>query len=122
MYDAFKRAELKYDKAESEFQKVLIDHVETLARVVLHSDPRAKSFCMAMGSASFYCEYRHPDCDDDDDMWIVKDHLDPEELKTPEGDELQRILDKYTNFNLTGYPMRIDRDPVTGLLVTVNDW
>lgn len=121
----FAIAERKYLKAESEFEKELMREIERLAKGVIETHPKAKSFCMAMGSASFGCEWAEADDVDPTDIWERKENLDPEELS--DGNQyavdLNELLSKYDRkFCITGYPMRIIRDKVSGELVTLTDW
>lgn len=123
---SFAIAERKYTKAESEFESELLKEVERLAKLVIDTNPiKIKSFCMAMGSASFGCEWAEVDDVDPTDIWERKENLDPEELS--DGNQyavdLNELLSKYDRkFCITGTPMRIIRDNVSGELITLKDW
>lgn len=124
MWD-FKQSELVYESAETMFEKALFREIERLAKGVIESIPKVKSFCMAMGSASFYAEWLDNDDEDPTDTWERSEHLDSYELT--DGNQFATDLDdlfrKYNDrFKLTGWPMRIDRDNVSGELVTIADW
>lgn len=123
---SFKAVERKYAKAETEFEAELLKEVERLAKAVIDTNPtKVKSFCMGMGSASFGCEWVETDDEDPMDSWECSENLEPEELSESNAyaDELQKLLSKYNNkFCITGYPMRIIRDNVTGELLTQTDW
>ena len=124
MWD-FKQSERVYQSAETMFEKALLNEIERLAKMVITTIPKAKSFCMAMGSASFHCEWREWEDGDESDYWDRDEHMDAYELKDGNSyaEDLDDLLRKYDNkFNLTGCPMKIDRDNVTGELVTVRDW
>jgi hypothetical protein len=127
MWD-FKQAESVYKTSEEMFSQALILEVERLARGAINSHPWAKSFCMAMGSASFGCEW--VDDTDPEDIWEHDENLDIYELMYEQGSptnsfviDLNDLLQKYNDtFKITGYPMRIIRDNVTSELVTLTDW
>ena len=121
----FKIAEKVYQVAESKFEAELLKEVERLAKAVIESHPKAKSFCMAMGSASFGCKWVEVDDDDPTDTWERDDNLDAEDLSDGNSfaADLDSLLGKYDRkFCLTGYPMRIVRDNVSGELLTQTDW
>ena len=122
---SFAIAERKYAKAETEFDAELLKEVERLARGVIESHPWAKSFCMAMGVASFGCKWVETDEEDPTDTWERDENLDPEELSDGNSfaEDLHSLLQKYDRkFCITGTPMRIIRDNVSGELVTLTDW
>jgi hypothetical protein len=124
MCNLFKARERAYLKAESAFEEALLKEVERLAIRVIETSHRAKSFCMAMGSASFGCQWEEYD-DDPSESWEMDENLDPYELKAENSfaAELDKLISEYNDkFKLTGCPMKIDRDHVTGQLVTVTDW
>ena len=121
----FKAAERDYTKAETEFETALLKEVERLAKAVIESSDKAKSFCMAMGSASFHCVWTETDDFDPEESWECEDNLEPEHLT--DGNQyavdLDDLLTKYDRkFCLTGTPMKIIRDNVTGELLTQTDW
>lgn len=121
---SFAISERKYLKAETEFAKELLKEIERLAKLVIETSHRAKSFCMAMGGISFGCEWEEYD-DDSSEAWSMNENIDPYELKDENSFalELDKLISNYNDkFGLTGYPMRIDMDNVTGELVTVTDW
>lgn len=121
----FKTAEQNYIKAENAFEAELLKEVERLAKAVIESHPKAKSFCMAMGSASFGCEWVEVDDEGPTDTWERDENLDPQELSDGNSfaTDLDSLLEKYDRkFCLTGYPMRIVRDNVSGELLTQTDW
>lgn len=124
-YNKFKQSEAVYSKAETMFEKALLLEIERLAKAVIDSIPKVKSFCMAMGSASFYAEWLEYDEDDPTDSWKRSEHLDAYDLT--DGNQFAIDLDdlfrKYNDrFKVKGWPMRIDRDSVTGELFTITDW
>lgn len=122
---SFKTAETAYQKAESKFEDELLKEVERLARAVIESHPKAKSFVMGMGHAFFGCEWTEVDDNDPTDTWERDDNLDPEDLADGNSfaEDLVQLLDKYNRkFCLTGCPMKITRDAITGELVNSADW
>jgi hypothetical protein len=122
---SFKIAEKVYQEADSKFEGELLKEVERLAKAVIESHPKAKSFCMAMGSASFGCEWVEVDDEDPTDTWERQDNLIPHELADGNSfaTDLASLLNKYDRkFCLTGCPMRIVRDNVSGELLTQQDW
>ena len=99
--------------------------IERLAKAVIESHPNVKSFCMAMGCASFYCEWEEFEEEDPKDTWKCTEHCDTYELKDGNqfAEDLNDLFEKYNDkFQLTGWPMKIDRDHVTGELITATDW
>lgn len=124
MWD-FKESEKVYEAAETMFEKALLAEIERLAKLVIDTIPKVKSFCMAMGSASFYCEWEEFEEEDPTDTWKCTEHCDPYELKDGNqfAEDLNDLFEKYNDkFRLTGCPMKIDRDNLTGELITVTDW
>jgi hypothetical protein len=120
----FKARERAYLKAESAFEEALLKEIERLAKRVIETSHRAKSFCMAMGSISFGCQWEEYD-DDPSESWEMDENLDPYELKGENSYalELDSLISKYNDkFKLTGCPMIIRRDNVTGELITNCDW
>lgn len=124
MWD-FKQSERVYQSAETMFETALMKEIERLAKMVITTIPKAKSFCMAMGSISFHCEWREWEEGDESDYWECDEHLDPCELAEDNcyAQDLDDLIGKYNDkFKLTGNPMQINRDHVTGELITTTDW
>lgn len=123
-----KNQESKFIKAKEAFSAFLLIEIERLAKGVIDTHPWAESFCMAMGCASFHCKWEEKDDFDPTDIWERDENLEPSELaKGIMGNsyafDLDNLLTKWDReFCLTGCPMRITKDCVTGKLVTVNDW
>lgn len=123
-----KTQEATFQKAKEVFEAYLLSEIERLAKGVIDTHPWAESFCMAMGSASFHCKWEEKDDFDPTDIWDRDDQLSPLELsKGIMGNsfafDLDNLLSKWDReFCLTGHPMRITKDFVTGKLVTINDW
>lgn len=116
----FKDSERAFEAHEEAFEKLLLAEIERLAKAVIGSYPRAKSFCMAMGTASFHCEWAETD---GEDTYECDQYFDPHEIQNDFAIELDKLLEKWNDkFHLTGCPMRIDRDHVTRELVTTIDW
>lgn len=124
MWD-FKQSERVYESAEKMFSAALRKEIERLAKRVIETIPKAKSFCMAMGSASFHCEWREWEDGDESDYWDMDENLNPDELSDGNSyaADLDNLLGKYERtFCMTGYPMMIRRDNVTGELITTSEW
>lgn len=119
---SFKVQERTFIIAESVFLGQLLVEIERLAKLVIQTDSKAKGFCMAMGTAFFNCEWVEIE---DDEKWEMSENLDPEELADCNcyAADLAEIFDKWGDiFCLTGHPLRITMDPVTGELVAATDW
>lgn len=118
-----KAQEIEFQKAKDLFSVWLLSEVDRLAKSVVQTHPWAESFCMAMGSASFHCVWQESDEDDPSDTWERNEHLLPDELSGSCAAELDKLLEKWNDeFCLTGYPMRIIKDSVTGEPTTLKDW
>lgn len=101
--------------------------IEWQARAVLEASPdTVKSFCMAMGSASFNVVWSEDW--EEEELVEFDENLDPWEMAerghgNAHTEALAKILNDYDRaLCLTGSPMRITRDHVTGELITANDW
>ena len=96
--------------------------IKSEAKAAMGADSTIQSFCMAMGSASFHVV--RIERDEDGESWTTDEHLDPDEL--PENVGAQNVGQILYQLNgdlcLTGWPMRITRDHVTGEFITANDW
>lgn len=119
-----KPQEVAFDIAQTKFTNWLVSEVERLAKVVIDTHPQAISFCMAMGSASFYCEWEECDDHDPTDVWQRSEHINPGDIvENSYAAELDDLLSKWDNqLCITGVPMRITRDNVTGKLIVDTDW
>lgn len=123
----FKDAAKTYAEAETVFMAVLIAEVKRLAVAVIMTHPAANSFCMAMGSASFGCQWEELDEHDPSDKWDRDENLDPGDIESVTGvacsyaTDLQSLLDTYdSTFCLTGYPIMITMDGPNAVMVA--DW
>jgi len=75
--------------------EIAVKDIERRARAIMRQHPRCKSFCMAMGAASFYDAQGEPIGD-----WGPLPY--PEYLRG-----FNRALDEYNLINVTGVPMKI---------------
>lgn len=116
--------ELVYTNARAEFTKWLVSEVERLAKLVIEYEPRAKSFCMAMGCVSFHCKWEECDELDQSDVWERDENLEPHELEqNSHALELSELFSRWDReLCISGIPMKINLDNVTGILETVTDW
>lgn len=108
----------------NELSQVAYEAIKAEAMSAMRIDPEIKSFCMAMGSVSFYCEWME-DLDGDGEYIQLDGHLDPHELpNNPHAANITHILDELNSqLYLTGMALKITRDHVVqGEFVIQTDW
>lgn len=116
----------RIDKSLSRAFKAVVTEIEKEAKAAIKASPETvKSFCMAMGTAHFKVVW----CEDWDGEPVPRDeNIDPGEFaqyghKNPHADNIAKLLDEYNSMlRITGWPMLIQRDQVSGKLTTLNDW
>lgn len=119
---SFKVFEKAFERSQGVFYNQIITEIERLARMVIQTEEKAKAFTMAMGTAFFCCEWVTIE---DGEEWEHDETLEPCELADGNcyAQDLADLFEKWGEmFRLTGHPMRITIDHVTGELVTVSDW
>lgn len=77
-------------------RKIALEDIERRARAIMKQHPRCKSFCMAMGSTSFYDAQGVPVGD-----WGPLPY--PRYMRG-----FDRVVDAYNLINVTGEPMKIE--------------
>lgn len=122
MATVFEVSEKLFEISMTTFEKQLMTQIEYLAKLVIGTNERAKSFTMGMGSASFHCQWTEVE---GGDSWSMDDHLSPDEIASENcyAKQIDQILMKWDDvFRLTGNPLKITIDPVSGEIVTTTDW
>ena len=126
MSQPIKRIMDRIDKSLSKAFAVAIKEIEKEAKAAIKASPDTiKSFCMAMGTAHFKVVWTE---DWDGEPMPRDENLGPGEFaeyghKSPHADNIAKLLDEYNSMlRLTGWPLMIKRDDVTGELITLNDW
>lgn len=122
---AFARTMGRLDKALAKAMGIALTEIEKEARKAIEVSPdTVKSFCMAMGGASFHVVWL--------ENWegepVPRDeHIYPCDFKkyghvNPHAENIALLLDEYNcMLRLTGYPMKIVRDN-DGELIKLRDW
>jgi hypothetical protein len=116
----------RVDKSLARAFKLAITEIEKEAKAAIKTSPETvKSFCMAMGAASFKVVWIE---DWDGEPMPRDENISPGKFaeyghKNPHADNVAKLLDEYDSMlRLTGWPMLIKSDLVSGELITLNDW
>ncbi|MDX9668730.1 hypothetical protein [Pseudomonas sp. P8_250] len=116
----------RIDKSLARAFKVIVCEIEKEAKAAIKASPETvKSFCMATGTAQFKVVW----IDNREGEPVPRDKdISPGEFAkyghvNPHADNVAKLLDEYNGMLcITGWPMLIKTDLVSGELTTLNDW
>lgn len=122
---SFARIMARIDKALAKATQNALEEIEKEARKAIDASPeKVKSFCMAMGTASFNVVWVE---DWDGEPMPRDEDIHPSEFPkyghtNAHALNIAKLLDEYNGMlRLTGYPMMIRRDNA-GNLIMLRDW